>query len=500
MKCHRTETERYLATAMGKSFIPPEKYPGTTLHHQESGSTLTIKFENGKMIHELAEDGFVASYPARYQVGGGMLGSTFLVQVKNYLFESPVSWFNGYGWDLSPGYADRKVVDFDRAANGTCLYCHASGARFSDPDERHLVSTNLQSITCDRCHGPGEDHVRHPRASNIINPAKLSGAARDSICEQCHLEGSVRVPNPGKHWTDFRVGDDAESTFATYVLRGANSQEVAPASEVEQLAQSRCARASHGKLWCGTCHNPHHAPAPRQQQIKAICMSCHQKLSPTAHRAGLTECTSCHMPTTKVTTITHAAHTDHRILRRPASAADPGAAQEKLSPWREPPQVFQQRDLGIAELMLSPGNPGLEKEGVGRLLSLGSDAVSKDPSIAFQLEAYYAQAGDIPKALEFGRISVQSDPQSASAAMSYAMVMEQSGDAAGSERQFLRAIALDPSLKDAYGRLGLLDANQGRIRDARDILDRYLQWNPDEILFHAIKKRRLAQPASRPAP
>lgn len=427
-----------------------------------------------------------------------MLGSTFLVQVKNYLFESPMSWFNGYGWDLSPGYADRKVVDFDRAANGNCLYCHASGARFSDPDERRLVSTDLQSITCDRCHGPGEEHVRHPSATNIINPAKLSGPARDSICEQCHLEGATRVPNPGKHWVDFRVGDLAEDTFATYVLTGANSKEVAPASEVEQLAQSRCAQATHGKLWCATCHNPHRARIDRQQQIKAVCISCHQKLSPTAHRVGLTECTSCHMPTTKVTTITHASHTDHRILRRPSSASDT-EAQETLVAWREPPTSFRKRDLGIAKLMLSPANPDIRKEGLELLLSLGDEAL-KDPAAVFQLEAFYADSGDLAKAAEFGRRSVDLDPQSGVAAMSYAMVLERSGDAQGAEQQFLRAVSLDPSQKDAFGRLALLYAKQGRIQDAREILDRYLQWNPDEILFHAIKKRRLSQPGQGPNP
>ena len=35
-------------------------------------------------------------------------------------------------------------------------------------------------------------------------------------------------------------------------------------SHVEQLALSACARKSDGKLWCGTCHDPHRPPASTQ--------------------------------------------------------------------------------------------------------------------------------------------------------------------------------------------------------------------------------------------
>ena len=31
-------------------------------------------------------------------------------------------------------------------------------------------------------------------------------------------------------------------------------------SHVEQLALSMCSRKSNGRLWCGTCHNPHRDP------------------------------------------------------------------------------------------------------------------------------------------------------------------------------------------------------------------------------------------------
>lgn len=191
---------------MGKSLVAPDPYPGKTVTHERSGSVITIETKAGTMVHHLVEAGATAEFPVKYQLGGGMMGSTFAVQVHDYLFESPVSWFNGFGWDVSPGYESDRVLDFDRSLTSTCLYCHASGAKFDDPDRRHLVSKDLDPITCDRCHGPSDQHVAHPTAKNILNPAKLSGPVRDSICEQCHLEGSARVLNPGRDWTGFQPG------------------------------------------------------------------------------------------------------------------------------------------------------------------------------------------------------------------------------------------------------------------------------------------------------
>jgi len=46
---------------------------------------------------------------------------------------------------------------------------------------------DAEAITCERCHGPSEKHLADPRAGTIVNPSKLAPAARDSICEQCHL-------------------------------------------------------------------------------------------------------------------------------------------------------------------------------------------------------------------------------------------------------------------------------------------------------------------------
>jgi Cytochrome c554 and c-prime len=163
---------------MGSTLVP-QKYPDAVIKHERSGSVITVTMRDGTMYHKLTENGSAAEYPIRYQVGGGMDGKTFLVQMGDYLFESPVSWFNAFGWDLSPGYANKDVLEFDRAVPKECIFCHATGARFRDPDGKRLA-TNLQAIGCERCHGPVESHLDYPArlatvsASSVISRVQIA--------------------------------------------------------------------------------------------------------------------------------------------------------------------------------------------------------------------------------------------------------------------------------------------------------------------------------------
>jgi hypothetical protein len=504
--CHQKQSAHFLATPMGKSLIPPETKSSGKITHERSHSVITIDYANRSMVHNLLEGGLTADYTVRYQVGGGLMGSSFLVQIGDYLFESPASWFKSYGWDVSPGYAAAPVIDFDRAMSDACLFCHAGSARFADADGRRLQGT-LGSITCERCHRAGEDHARHPSAKNIVNPAKLAGAERDSICEQCHLEAAGRILNPGKMWADFHPGDAAERTFATYILSGGDNKDVIAVSQVEELAESECARKSGGKLWCGTCHDPHGVASAasgtgsnRQLEVRAICTSCHTKLSPAAHPPNQSECTSCHMPSTPTTNVTHAALTDHRILRLPLDAvrdsADKRSAPSKITAWREPPSQFRDRDLALAEILaaVSKNQPALEEEG-GRLLeALPEEQRNGDFDALSALEGLMLQRGSLVAAVPLGRRTVELRPQSAKAAMNYGIVLQRSGDLQEAERQFKRAIELDVSLKPAHERLAILYKSQGRRQEMLDVIDNFLKWNPQDIMFRLQREQLTTVP------
>jgi tetratricopeptide (TPR) repeat protein len=202
------------------------------------------------------------------------------------------------------------------------------------------------------------------------------------------------------------------------------------------------------------------------------------------------------MPTTKKVTITHASHTDHRILRYPGAQAE-SPQKPSLVAWREPAEQFRQRNLGLAELMLSPAeNEDIWHQGAELLLALDPEELKTDAEVASALEDYYFRTEDNAKALEFGRRSIELNPRSATAVLTFARVLEASGAASEAEGQFLRAVSLDPSLKETYGRLALFYSKQQRIQDAANILDRYLHWNSNDIFFHEMERKLLPEKRS----
>jgi predicted CXXCH cytochrome family protein len=302
----------------------------------------------------------------------------------------------------------------------------------------------------------------------------------------------TRILNPGKSWNDFHPGETAETTFATYVSQAGAGQEVIAVSQVEQLAQSKCVRSTQGKLWCGTCHSVHGEVTDRKAQIRAICTGCHSSLSAAAHPQPVSECTSCHMPRTKTTDISHAALTDHRILRRPgASMPESAAAADAVSAWRQPPAMYRERDLALAQIVVgfSKQLPLLTQTGFRLLQSLPSDSINRDPAALSDLEGLYAQQQDPTKAIQIGLQIVALQPQSAKAALNLGFVYKQAGIPGKAEQELNRAIQLDPGLKQAYIELAKLYADEHEMQDAATTLDRYLKWQPQDIMFRLQRAR-----------
>ena len=62
-------------------------------------------------------------------------------------------------------------------------------------DGCHSVNYNVQThavtewnVGCEKCHGPGADHVKQPTRANIVNPAKLDAVRANDTCIQCRSE------------------------------------------------------------------------------------------------------------------------------------------------------------------------------------------------------------------------------------------------------------------------------------------------------------------------
>lgn len=300
----------------------------STAHHLTSRpatkDSIAGKFEEGKNILKTAEpelyyrmeakkDGFfqtamLGSAPTisrRFDlvIGSGRKGQTYLYWDKNdQLYQLPVSfWTELDTWVHSPGYDDR-VVNFGRPVFPRCLECHASSfeaLRDSGGGNRYNPSNYVLGISCEKCHGPGQEHVnlqndktKKPSDQLIVNTAKLSRERQIGLCALCHGGLGLAKAPP----FSYTVGADLEN-YLHLVMPGPNEPVDVHGNQVALLERSRCYQTS--TMTCSTCHDVH-IPQRDPAAFAERCLTCHKVQScglfPKRGDRIAGKCVDCHLP------------------------------------------------------------------------------------------------------------------------------------------------------------------------------------------------------------
>jgi Tfp pilus assembly protein PilF len=195
-------------------------------------------------------------------------------------------------------------------------------------------------IDCERCHGPGGEHVRQKLAGilvdtataidyTIVHPGKLPLEAQLDLCQRCHLQG-VTVLNDGADWFDFRPGDRISDHWNIFLpdFAGGNGGFLM-ASQAERLRRSACF-VSSGGISCITCHNPHQSVRTTPREVfNKPCKDCHGggkgcTATLAVRQAGGDDCSRCHMPRSGSVDIPHVTITDHKVSIPGRAAAGQG--------------------------------------------------------------------------------------------------------------------------------------------------------------------------------
>ena len=239
-----------------------------------------------------------------YVAGSGRKGQSFLYWKKDQLYQMPISYWKSLGtWINSPGpaYTD-GVANFDRGVAPRCFECHATWIEpIPTPSTvNHFNPAGaILGITCERCHGAGNEHVANERSLihavkrvAIVNPARLSRERKIQACAQCHGGiGSPITPSftyvtglPLERYLSLRTASD-------------EAQVDVHGNQVALLARSKCFRNS--QMTCVTCHDVHRTQRDTKE-LSGRCVTCHQEQShkpvpaQTLPLAG--RCVNCHMP------------------------------------------------------------------------------------------------------------------------------------------------------------------------------------------------------------
>jgi photosynthetic reaction center cytochrome c subunit len=470
ISCHRSEVEGYARSAMANSLRRAGKEPDGIV--QTSDTKITMHSSPTGYWQSLESGADVRNYRVDYVVGSGKHAAGYLLDVDDHLFESPVAFYaSRHAYDLAPGYEGRPNPDFTRSVGEGCLFCHAGTALpIAGTTNRYWSPPfSAEAITCERCHGSAEKHLQDPRAGTIVNPATLDHAARDSICEQCHLLGVGRVLNPGKTFADFRPGrplEDVLTTYHTVLPPGSEDSKFKVISHVEQLARSTCARKSNGVLWCGTCHDPHNKPVEPVAFFRSKCLTCHTGNFTVSHPSKESNCIGCHMPRRDAKDGGHTAFTDHRIQRRPQPESDLPADTD-IAAWREPAPELQKRNLGIAYI-----NAGMERQSGPflvrgyRLLAEVQTQFANDSDLFSSIgNALLLAKQPVEAQFAFER-ALQLNPNSAAGETNAASAYLQAGNIDAAVTHLQRAVALDPLHLDAIAPLIRLYKQQGHDAEA----------------------------------
>jgi tetratricopeptide (TPR) repeat protein len=279
-----------------------------TVHHR-------LRREGDRVGWETRVDDEVARAVVRYAFGSGDRGVTPVGPDGHGRFrELRLSRYGDIdAWDVTTGHKVRpephtadgflgRVLSADDVRG--CLGCHTTDPRSARDRAGPLAAET--GIGCERCHGPGGNHLKAVSTGfldlAIARPRLATAEQVTRLCAGCHspIGRSVKPTDPD-----------------------------APRFQGTTLTWSRCYQESSGGLSCVTCHDPHHDADTSASRYEAKCLACH---SPTGGKEGegrsscpvnpSAACLTCHMPATK-SAVPHTTFTDHHIRVHP----DPGKAE-----------------------------------------------------------------------------------------------------------------------------------------------------------------------------
>jgi predicted CXXCH cytochrome family protein len=522
--CHTEIAQSYRLTGMGRSFYRPrvegaaEDYQThNSFHNQASDRYYTMLARDGKFYQRRHQLGFhgkpcnIVEYQVDFVVGSGIHARTYLHRGKDgKLVELPVSWYTEKGgyWAMSPGYDRPDQSDFRRPISDDCMFCHNAypgpSGRSSAGGDEAFSETLPEGIDCQRCHGPGQQHVEiagSPGAAkdairgSILNPARLGRDRQLEVCMQCHLETTSRqLPGMIRRFDrkpfSYRPGEPL-GEYALYFDHNASQirdSKFEVAHAAYRLRKSACFRSS--QMTCTTCHNPHRAPRGEEsrQHYESICRTCHAAVHAAGTKPG-TSCMDCHMPKRRTDDAVHVVMTDHYIQRsippgdllKPIQETDAAAEHAYRDPvvpyYPNPFPVAPDTELYVALAQVQNGSD--LKAGIPRLQQALDKRQPAGPEIYFELGKALSKAGRKQDAIHWFEEAIRRNRDYRPALKELASALVDTGDLARAAELLEKATSARAD-SNALTDLGNVYLRLGKLDRAESALNAALAANPDE--------------------
>ena len=293
----------------------------------------TIKLDRGPDGEFLATlvDSRDPSKEATYKVvltqgAGSMKGQMYYTKIGNNYYGLPINWQTAAS-NFVPTILDSwynedgslKQPSIDKSWEMTCAGCHQTGLEFKKVGNGYEATYSELSIGCEKCHGPGFEHVKSPQAKGkIINPRNLSYERGMDVCSQCHSTSGNSVPKGILRgaWDEVKnIGYKIGEPLTNYMqsIGGPMPQAVSKLNELDTYHSLSKSKHYEVHTACFDCHIPHGGPITanlkRGDMDNSLCLYCHGKekefatpsmiMQHTRHSydpdmKGNSRCTYCH--------------------------------------------------------------------------------------------------------------------------------------------------------------------------------------------------------------
>lgn len=304
-KCHAAIYERWKKTPMANVVRDPRQHPDAIIPDINTNNIAKFTLDQVAFIYgskwkqryftKIGDDYY--PLPVQWDIGNKKW-------MKYHVPDTGADWWTAY-------YPSDNM---QRPTGPTCDGCHSVNY------DIHTKQVAEWNVGCERCHGPGSEHVAHPTRTNILNPSAMDDVASNDTCIQCHSQGRPRTGLIDGKAYDWPVGYHVGLRLADYwkledntlgqtdFLHYADGTAHKNRMQGNDFVQSVMYR--HG-VTCATCHDVHGTDnyAQLREPAQKLCLNCHGPNSPNGpHAASLEEhthhkdgspgsqCVSCHMP------------------------------------------------------------------------------------------------------------------------------------------------------------------------------------------------------------
>jgi len=361
-KCHSARVREYQNTLHYRACVEVDV---TRLPKGFSPGFGGVSTPDGKIRFQMLRDGGDAFLTAsRPTTGGDQSARTKLSLIygvsgngdevyhawqEDRLFYLPVGWLHPLQrWGVSNNPVG--AGNFGEETTPRCLECHNTWvSHVPGTRNQYRKDDMILGVSCERCHGPGREHVQHheahpqdAQARSILQPSNLSRERSIDLCAQCHSNAAKGRGPP----FSYRPGESLEKYYKTIVSAFPEDDHVT--NQTRYMRESKCFQKSE-TLTCVSCHDPHrktdHALAQKS------CAKCHKPVDcreqPRLPEPVRANCIGCHMPDRYWVNVYFHTSDDLYVppMRRHAHriAVYPEARDEVLLAWRRTQQDDESR-------------------------------------------------------------------------------------------------------------------------------------------------------------